>query len=78
VQTGSTGAGPVGYYRFEVPMLCIAGVCRDSLPGSYGIFPPRLERNPNFRIAGMVLSEFWSRYRVGIDLARCEMWLVEP
>jgi len=76
--TGTSAAGEVGFYRFPVGRLCVGGACRDSLAGAYGIFPPRLELNPNFRLAGIVSSGFLSRYRVGVDLARGEVWLVEP
>ncbi len=77
-QTGTSAAGPVGYYRFTVGRLCVDGACRDSLEGTYGIFPARLELNPNFRVAGLISNGFLSRYRVGVDLARREVWLIEP
>jgi len=76
--TGTSAAGEVAFYRFPVGRLCVGGACRDSLAGVYGIFPPRLELNPNFRLAGIVSSGFLSRYRVGVDLSRGEVWLVEP
>ncbi|MEK7329977.1 MAG: aspartyl protease family protein, partial [Candidatus Eisenbacteria bacterium] len=76
--TGSSAAGPVGYFRFPVARLCVGGACRDSLAGVYGIFPARLELNPNFRLAGLVSNGFLSRYRLGVDLSRREVWLVEP
>ncbi len=78
VLTGSSAAGPVGYYRFPLQRLCVGEACRDSLVGLYGTFPPRLELNPNFRLAGMVSRGFLSRYRFGVDLAHGEVWLVEP
>jgi hypothetical protein len=76
--TGSSAAGRVAYLRFAVGRLCVGGACRDSLAGVYGIFPARLELNPNFRLAGLVENGFLSHYRMGIDLARREVWLVEP
>jgi aspartyl protease/tetratricopeptide repeat protein len=76
--TGTSAAGTVGYLRFTVAHLCVDGACGDSLEGVYGIFPARLELNPNFRVAGLISNGFFSRYRVGVDLARREVWLVEP
>jgi len=76
--TGTSAAGEVGFYRIPVGRLCIGDACSDSLAGAYGIFPSRLELNPNFRLAGIVSSGFLSRYRVGVDLSRGEVWLVEP
>lgn len=76
--TGSSAAGPVSYLQFNVGRLCVGDACRDSLTGAYGIFPPRLELNPNFRLAGMVSNGFLSRYRIGVDLANRQVWLVEP
>ena len=78
VLSGSSTAGSVHYLRFPVGRLCVGDACRDSLAGVYGTFPPRLELNPNFRLAGIVSREFLSRYRFGVDLARREVWLVEP
>jgi hypothetical protein len=78
VHTGSSAAGPVGYFGFTVARLCVGGACRDSLAGVYGIFPARLELNPNFRLAGLVSNGFLSHYRIGVDVARREVWLVEP
>jgi hypothetical protein len=75
---GSSAAGPVGYLRFTVGRLCIGGACRDSLAGVYGIFPSRLELSPNFRLAGLVENGFLSHYRVAVDLARRDVWLIEP
>ena len=78
VVTGSSAAGPASFLRFPVGRLCLGPACRDSLEGAYGTFPPRLELNPNFRLAGLVLAGFLSRYRFGVDLSRREVWLVEP
>jgi hypothetical protein len=78
VHTGRSAAGPVNYLEFPVGRLCLGAACQDSLTGTYGTFPPRLEHNPNFRLAGMVQSGFLSRYRLGVDLSRRQVWLVEP
>ncbi|MBI1796177.1 MAG: aspartyl protease family protein [Candidatus Eisenbacteria bacterium] len=78
VLTGATAAGPVAYYACSVPRVCAGSACRDSLTGTYGIFPPRLETNPNFRVAGLLSRGFLDRYRLGVDLARREVWLIEP
>jgi len=67
----------VRYLGFPLGRLCVAGACRDSLEGGYGTFPARLELNPSFRLAGIVSGGFLFRYRVGVDLARREVWLVE-
>lgn len=78
VLTGTSAAGPVAYLRFPVDRLCVGDACRDSLAGVAGTFPPRLELNPNFRLAGIVSREFLSRYRLAVDMARREFWLIEP
>lgn len=78
VRGGRSAAGAaVRFLGFPVARLCIGGACRDSLEGGYGIFPPRLELNPTFRLAGIVSGGFLFHYRVGVDLARREVWLVE-
>lgn len=76
--TGSSASGPVGYFEFRIGHLCVGDACRDSLTGVYGTFAPRLELNPNFRLAGIVSNGFLARYRVGIDLAHRQVWLVVP
>jgi aspartyl protease len=78
VLTGASATGPVAYLRFPVDRLCVGDACRDSLAGVGGTFPPRLEHNPNFRLAGIVSREFLSRYRLAVDMARGEFWLIEP
>lgn len=78
VRGGTSLSGPVRYLGFPIARLCVAAACRDSLEGGYGTFPARLELNPNFRLAGIVSGGFLSRYRVAVDPARSEMWLVEP
>jgi len=78
VLTGNSSAGPVAYLRFPVDRLCLGDACRDSLAGVAGTFPPRLELNPNFRLAGIVSREFLSRYRFSVDVGRGEVWLIEP
>jgi aspartyl protease len=77
VRTGTSGAGSVRFLDFPITRLCVAGACRDSLAGGYGTFPARLELNPNFRLAGIVSGGFLFRYRVGVDLARREVLLVQ-
>jgi len=77
VRTGASATGSVRFLGFPIGRLCVAGACRDSLEGGYGTFPARLELNPNFRLAGIVSGGFLFRYRVGVDLARREMLLVE-
>ncbi len=77
VRAGTSAAGRVRYLGFPIVRLCVAGACSDSLEGGYGTFPARLELNPNFRLAGIVSGGFLSRYRVGVDIARREVWLVE-
>lgn len=76
--TGRSATGPVTYLEFPVGRLCLGAACQDSLTGTYGTFPPRLEHNPNFRLAGMISNGFLSRYRLGVDLPRRTVWLVEP
>ena len=78
VMTGTSVSGSVRFLGFPIDSLCVAGACRRALEGGYGTFPPRLERNPSFRLAGIVSGGFLSRYRVGVDLSRGEVWLVEP
>ena len=77
VLTGSSASGTVRFLGFTIGRLCVATACGDSLEGGYGTFPVRLELNPSFRLAGIVSGGFLVRYRVGIDLARREAWLVE-
>ena len=76
--TGVTGAGLMKVSLFPITRLCVADACLDSLQGTYGSFPPRLELNPTFRLAGIVSGSFLTRYRVGFDVDRREVWLVEP
>ena len=76
--TGVTGAGTLHIVRFPITRLCVADACRDSLEGTYGAFAPRLEQNPSFRLAGIVSGGFLTRYRIGVDADRREVWLVEP
>jgi hypothetical protein len=76
--TGSSVSGPVNYLQFRIGHLCVGGACRDSLTGVYGTFPPRLELNPNFRLAGIVSAGFLEHYRIGVDLPNRQVWLVEP
>jgi hypothetical protein len=76
--TGTTAAGAVSYYGFPVPRVCAGSACRDSLTGIYGIFPPRLELNPNFRVAGLLCRGFLAGYRLAVDIGRREVWLIEP
>jgi hypothetical protein len=78
VRGGISASGEVRFLGFPIGTLCVGGACRDSLEGGYGTFPARLELNPSFRLAGIVSGGFLSRYRVGIDIARRELWLVEP
>jgi hypothetical protein len=78
VGTGETAAGQVEYLRFPLPRLCAGSACRDSLEGIYGLFPARLERNPGFRVAGLISQGFLSRYRFGVDPAEQRIWLIEP
>ncbi len=77
VRAGTSAGGEVGFLEVPLGRLCVGSACRDSLPGGYGTFPARLETNPNFRLAGIVSGGFLSRYRVGVDLSRREVWLVE-
>jgi len=77
VLTGSSASGSVRFLGFPIARLCVAGACGDSLQGGYGTFPARLELNPSFRLAGIVSGGFLFRYRVGVDLARREAWLIE-
>lgn len=76
-RAGTSAGGPVRFLGFPIERLCVGGACRDSLEGGYGTFPPRLELNPNFRLAGIVSGGFLSPYRVAVDLARGEVSLVE-
>jgi Aspartyl protease/TPR repeat len=78
VLTGTSTAGSVHFIAFPVARLCVGDACLDSLEGAYGTFPPRLELNPNFRLAGIVSGGFLTHYRIGVDAARREVWLVEP
>lgn len=78
VGSGETAAGRVEYLRFTVPRLCAGSACHDSLEGIYGLFPARLERNPSFRVAGLISQGFLSRYRLGVDPAEQRIWLIEP
>ena len=78
VMSGSSTAGVVHFIPFRVGRLCVADACLDSLTGAYGTFPPRLELNPTFRLAGIVSGGFLSRYRMGVDMGRREVWLVGP
>lgn len=78
VRDGISAAGSVRYLGVPIGRLCVGDACRDALEGGYGTFPARLELNPSFRLAGIVSGGFLSRYRVGVDLARRELWLVEP
>jgi aspartyl protease/tetratricopeptide repeat protein len=77
VLTGSSASGSVRFLGVPIARLCVDGACRDSLDGGYGTFPARLELNPSFRLAGIVSGGFLFRYRVGVDLARREAWLIE-
>ncbi|MGH7730416.1 MAG: aspartyl protease family protein, partial [Candidatus Eiseniibacteriota bacterium] len=77
VMTGTSASGKTRFLVFPIRTLCVAGACSDSLEGGYGTFPDRLELNPNFRLAGIVSGGFLFRYRVGVDLARREAWLIE-
>lgn len=77
VSTGVSGGG-MHIVRFPITRLCVADACRDSLEGAYGAFAPRLEQNPSFRLAGIVSGGFLTRYRIGVDVDRREVWLVEP
>jgi len=76
--TGTSAAGSVPLIAFPIARLCVADACLDSLEGAYGGFPPRLEQNPSFRLAGIVSGGFLARYRIGVDADRREVWLVEP
>jgi hypothetical protein len=78
VLNGTSAAGAVSYFAFDVPRVCAGTACRDALTGTYGLFPARLELNPNFRIAGLLSRGFLDRYRVAVDLGRREVWLIEP
>jgi hypothetical protein len=78
VLAGTSSAGSTHFIAFPIARLCVADVCLDSLEGAYGTFPLRLEQNPNFRLAGIVSGGFLTRYRMGVDAARREVWLVEP
>jgi hypothetical protein len=78
VLTGTSAAGSTRFIAFPIARLCVADACLDSLAGAYGTFPARLEQNPNFRLAGIVSGAFLTRYRIGVDVARREVWLVEP
>jgi len=77
VLTGSSASGSVRFLGFPIAKLCVAAACQESLEGGYGTFPARLELNPSFRLAGIVSGGFLFRYRVGVDLARREAWLIE-
>jgi tetratricopeptide (TPR) repeat protein len=78
VVTGVTGAGSLHVILFPITRLCVADACQDSLTGTYGAFAPRLEQNPSFRLAGIVSGAFLTRFRIGVDADRREIWLVEP
>jgi hypothetical protein len=78
VHTGTSAGGRVGYIDVQIARLCIGGACRDSLAGAYGTFPPRLELNPNFRLAGVVSNGILAGYRCAVDLSRAEAWLIAP
>lgn len=77
VRGGTTAAGAVRFLDFPIGRLCVGSACRDSLAGGYGTFPPRLEANPNFRLAGIVSGGFLARYRIDVDLSTHEVRLVE-
>jgi hypothetical protein len=77
-RSGTSPAGPVTFWVFPIARLWVGEAFADSLEGACGTFPPRLELNPSFRVAGIVSGGFLSRYRVAVDMARHEVWLVEP
>ena len=77
VMTGTSPGGRVRFLVFPIRSLCLSGACVDSLEGGYGIFPSRLELNPNFRLAGIVSGGFLFRYRVAVDLGRREVGLIQ-
>lgn len=77
-RTGTSSSGPVRFITFPIGRLCVGDACVESVEGAYGTFPPRLELNPSFRVAGIVSGGFLSRYRVAVDMARHEVTLVEP
>ena len=77
-RTGTSPAGAVGFIVFPIQRLWVGEAFADSLEGAYGTFPPRLELNPSFRVAGIVSGGFLSRYRVAVDMSRGEVWLIEP
>ena len=78
VLTGVSSEGEVGYYRVRPAPLCVGAACGDSISGAYGLFPPTLELNPNFRAAGIVSQGFLARYRYEVHVAQGAIRLIEP
>ena len=70
VGEGQGGGGAMKVWPFDVAALSLGDARREKLQGIAGPFPPQLEREFGFRIAGLVSHGFLRAYAVTFDFDR--------